>query len=43
MLPGQMLPGQMSLWHFDSVLDDPRNLRLKFGQNQVSNSWVITA
>ena len=41
MLPGQMLPGQMSLWWLASVIDDPRDLSLKFGQNQVNNSWDI--
>ena len=39
-----MLPGQMSLWQFESVLDVPRNLALKFHQNRISNSrdiaWV---
>ena len=39
--PGQMLPGQMSLWQLESVLDVPRNLHLKFHQNWVSNSWDI--
>ena len=38
-----MLPGQMSQWHLESVLDVPRNLRLKFGKNRVSNSWDIAA
>ena len=33
MLPGQMLPGQMSLWQLESVQEGPRNLPLKFGQN----------
>ena len=42
MLHGQMLPGQMSLWHFESIQDDPRNLRLKFCQNRFGNSWDIT-
>ena len=28
----QMLHGQMSLWHLESVQDDLRNLSLKFGQ-----------
>ena len=41
MLTGQMLPGQMSLWQLGCVKDGPRNLRLKFGQNRVSNSWDI--
>ena len=27
MLPGQMLPGQMSLWQLASEKDDPRNLQ----------------
>ena len=36
-----MLLRQMSLWQLDSVLDFPRNLCLKFGQNRVSNSWDI--
>ena len=39
---GQMLPGQMSLWHLESVQDGPRNLHLKFCQNWFSNSWDIT-
>ena len=42
MSPGQMLLGQMSLWHLESVQDGPRNLRLKFCQNRFSNSWDIT-
>ena len=37
MLPGQMLPWQMSLRQFES----PRNLPLKFHQNRVRNSWDI--
>ena len=41
MLPGQMLPGQMSLYQLESVLEVPRNLPLKFGQNRASNSWDI--
>ena len=41
MLQGQMLPGQMSPWQLGSVKDGPRNLPLKFGQNQASNSWDI--
>ena len=41
MSPGQMLPLQMSLWQLESVLDVPRNLRLKFHQIRVSNSWDI--
>ena len=43
MSPGQMLPGQMSWWQLESVLDVPKNLNLKFGPNQVSNSWDIAA
>ena len=39
MFLGHMLPGQMSPWQLASVKDGPRNLILKFGQNQVSNSW----
>ena len=31
----------MSLLQFKSVIDVPRKLTLKFGQNQVSNSWDI--
>ena len=38
-----MLPGQMSLWQLESVLDVSTNLSLMFGQNQVSNSWDIAA
>ena len=41
MLTGQMLSGQMSPWQLDSVEDGPRNLTLKFGQNQRGNSWDI--
>ena len=37
-----MLPGQLSLWQLESVLDVLRNLRLKFGQNWVSISWNIS-
>ena len=28
-------------WHLASVKDGPRNLRLKFGQNRISNRWDI--
>ena len=35
------MPGQMSLWHMESVQDGPRNLRLKFCQNWFSNSRDI--
>ena len=42
MLPGQMMPGQMSPWQIEFVLDDHKNLKLKFGHNWVSNSWEIT-
>ena len=42
MSPGQILPGQMSLWQLESVQDGPRNLPLKLGQNRVSNCWDIT-
>ena len=31
----------MSPWQLESVLDDPRILPLKFGQNRASNSWDI--
>ena len=41
MSPGQIMPGQMSLWQLESVLDVPRNLPVKFHQNWVSNSWNI--
>ena len=41
MSTGQMLPGQMSSWQLGCVKDGARNLRLKFGQNRVSNSWDI--
>ena len=41
MLPEQMLPGQMPLWLLESALDVSRSLRLKFGQNKVSNSRDI--
>ena len=37
MLPGQMMPRYMS--QLASVKDGPKNLPLKFGQNQVSNNW----
>ena len=42
MSPGQMWPGQMSTWQLTSVKEGSRNVPLKFGQNQVSNSWDIT-
>ena len=43
MLPGQIMPGQMSPWRLESVLDVPRNLLpLKFGQNRGSNTWDVT-
>ena len=38
---GQMLPGQMSPWQLQSLLDLQGNLPLKFHQNRVSNSWYI--
>ena len=41
MLPGQMLPGQMSSWLLESVHEGPRSLHLKFGQNPVSNNRDI--
>ena len=41
MLPGQMLPGQMSLWQLEPVLDVPRNIPLKFHPNQVNKSLYI--
>ena len=41
MSPGQILPGQMSPLQLKSVLDGPRNLSLKVGQNLVINSWNI--
>ena len=41
MSQGQILPGQMSSWQLESVLDVSRNLPLKFGQNWASNSWDI--
>ena len=31
----------MLAWQLAFVKDGPRNLLLKFGQNQVSNSWDI--
>ena len=36
-----MLPGQMSLWGLASVKNGLRNLPLKFGPNQATNSWDI--
>ena len=42
MLPGQMLSGQMLLRQLKSIQYSPMNLRLKFRQNRVSNSWDIT-
>ena len=36
-----MLPGQMTLYWFASVLDIPRKLPLKFGQNRAINSLGI--
>ena len=41
MLPGQMLPGQMSLLRFELFQEGPRNLPLKFGPNRASNSCDI--
>ena len=41
MLPGQILPGHMSLWQFECVQDGSRNLALEFGWNWVSSSWDI--
>ena len=41
MSPGHIFPGRMLLWQFASVKVGPRNLFLKFGQIQVSNSWDI--
>ena len=38
---GQILPTQMSFWKLQCVQIDPRNLPLKFGQNQVCDSWDI--
>ena len=36
-----MLPGQMSPWWLESVLDVSKNLALKFGKSRASNSWEI--
>ena len=33
--------GQMSLWQLESVLGVPRSLTLKFGKNQIIDSWDI--
>ena len=41
MSSGQMLLGQTSPWQLTFIEEGPRNLRLKFGQNRVSNSWDI--
>ena len=41
MSQAQMLPEQMSLSQLEYVKKGPRNLLLKFGQNQISNSWDI--
>ena len=41
MSPWQILPGQISPWHLESVLDVLRNLHLKFHQYRVSNSGDI--
>ena len=41
MSTGQMLPWQVSPWQLGCVKDGPRNLRFKFGQNRVGNSWDI--
>ena len=32
----------MSPWQFESVLDVPKDLALKFPQNRVINSWDIS-
>ena len=41
--PGSQVPSEFAalLWHLESVLDVTRNVRLKFHQNRVSNSWDI--
>ena len=36
-----MSPRQMSLLQVESVQDSPRNLILRFCQDQASNSWDI--
>ena len=41
MLPGRLMPGQMSSWQLESAQEGPRNLPFKYGQNRVSNSWDI--
>ena len=43
MLPGQMLPGQMSAWKSEFAQEGLRNLPFKFGKNQASNSWEIVS
>ena len=39
--PKKIFGGEIFLGGRKSVQDGPRNLRLKFGQNRVSNSWDI--
>ena len=41
MSPGHMLLRQLAPRKMASVKDCSRNLTLKFGKNQVSNSWAI--
>ena len=39
MLPGQMLPGKISLGQLCPIKDDHRNIPLKFCQKRMSNIW----
>ena len=41
MSPGQMFPGQISLWQLSIVKEDHGKLALKFGQNRMRNRQVI--
>ena len=38
MVPGQILPGQMSRRLLESVLDFPKSLHLKFGMKKIQES-----
>ena len=43
MLPGQMLPEQVSPWQFTSVKEGSRNPPVKSGENRASNSWDMAS
>ena len=41
MSPRQILPGQLLLWQLFIIKEEPGKLRLKYGQNRMSNTWDI--